>query len=249
MKKSKFTVEIEQELIRLAPKKFSGKFKPEDYIKGNGMQFSELQFLNLTMPAVRNQLKLVKGENLFKDMQNLWFESRIFDAKILAVYWLDKQPAEFLVKNSTDVLSWALEIDNWAHSDALCSIFARLYEAAPEKVLPVYLKWNRHKNPWLRRCSMVGTFYYSRMRKNPISFSLAKKLVTPHFKAPEYYVQKGVGWTIREMYNVYPDATIAYIQQNIRHLTPIAWVAASEKLDAKIKAPLLEKRKKFRQKN
>ena len=50
------------------------------------------------------------------------------------------------------------------------------------------------------------------------------------------------------MYNVYPNETVAFIQKNIHQLTPISWVAASEKLPTKIKAPLLVKRKKFRQK-
>lgn len=253
MKKSKFTVEIENKLKAAAPKKWASRFKPEDFLKGNGMETSSLKFLNLSMPALRHQLATLfstKTESyspeLFKDMQALWFESDIFDAKTFAIYWLDQQEPEFLLKNHKEVLKWAHEIDNWAHSDGLCSIFARMFDDSQNLLLPTYLKWNKHKNSWLRRCSMVGTFYYSRSRKNLPTFAQARKLVEPHFTAKEYYVQKGVGWTLREMYNVYPAETTRYIETKLPLITSIAWVAASEKMPKSKKSVLLKKRKQHR---
>ena len=255
MRKSTFTLQVENDLKKLSPKTFKGKFKPEDYVKGNGHELSKLNFLNLKMPTVRSYLSRIDGdkksshgEHLFKKMQALWFESDIFDAKIVALYWLDHQSTDFLVKNQKAILKWVNEIDNWAHSDAYCSAIARIFEHSLKSVLPTYLKWNGHANSWLRRCSMVGTFYYSYHRETQPSFKLACQLVSPHFEAKEYYVQKAVGWTIREMYNVYPEKTFKFIQQNNHRLTPIAWVAASEKLPAKLKAPLLKERKLSRKK-
>lgn len=253
MKKSNFTINIENKLKAVAPKKWASRFKPEDFLKGNGMETSSLQFLNMSMPALRHQLATLfstKAESyspeLFEDMQKLWFESDIFDAKMFAIYWLDQQKPEFLLKNHKAILKWADQIDNWAHSDGLCSIFARMFDNSQSLLLPTYMKWNKHKNSWLRRCSMVGTFYYSRSRKNVPTFAQARKLVEPHFTAPEYYVQKGVGWTLREMYNVYPNETTRYIESNLPLITPIAWVAASEKMPKAKKENLLKKRKLHR---
>ena len=96
---------------------------------------------------------------------------------------------------------------------------------------------------------MVSTFYYSRYRRKQPDFALAKGLVHPHLPAKEYYVQKGVGWTLREMYNVYPSETVKYIENNIDKISSIAWVAASEKLPPLIKQPLLKKRKAGRKVN
>jgi 3-methyladenine DNA glycosylase AlkD len=253
MKKSAFTLKVETDLRKIAPKTFSGKFKPEDYVKGNGHELSNLKFLNLRMPVVRNYIdnldinkKSSRGPQYFEKMNQLWFESDTFDSKIIPLYWLDYQSTDFLVKNQKQILNWVTEIDNWAHSDAYCSAIARIFEFDQKNALPTYLKWNKHKNPWLRRCSMVGTFYYSYHRDTQPTFRLAKKLVAPHFTAEEYYVQKAVGWTIREMFNVYPEKAVQFIKQNNFQLSPIAWVAASEKLPAKIKQLLLAERKKLR---
>lgn len=255
MKKSAFTKKIENQLAQKAPKKVTSHFSPEDYIMGAGQKSANLKFLNISIPQVRDtliNLKNTKKESysseLFADMQKLWFESDYFEAKVVALCWLEQQNPEFLKKEVKSLVKWSLIINNWAHSDGYCSTMAKLFDYDQAALLPTYLKWNQHQNPWLRRCSMVGTFYYSRCRHNQPSFSLAKKLVAPHFKAPEYYVQKAVGWTIREMYNVYPAETIQFIDNNLYQITPVAWVAASEKLPEKIKTKLLVKRKKIRQK-
>jgi 3-methyladenine DNA glycosylase AlkD len=252
-KKSKFTLQVEKELKALAPTKFKGKFKPEDFLRGPDHQRSALIFFNTSMPTIKNYLarlnllnqNLSTTEQFFK-MQNLWYESDVFDSKIIALYWLDEQDLDFLMQKQKEVLKWADDIDNWAHADTFCSTLARMFEQDQKKLLPTYLKWNKSKNPWHRRCSMVGTFYYSRSRKTQPSFELAASLVFPHFRAPEYYVQKAVGWTLREMYNVYPKKSVDFIRENNFQLSPVAWVAASEKLPKSIKNPLLKERKRFR---
>lgn len=254
MKKSKFTQQVEKYLIAHSPQKNNSKFKPEDYLSGKVNEKSQLQFLNMSMPQLQLSLKKFKdtaheshSEELFLDMQALWFESDIWEAKMFSLYWLIKQKDAFLVKNVKAVLKWVNVVDNWAHSDAYCSVIARMYDVAPTAVQSTLLSWNKSKNPWLRRCSMVSLYYYSRQRANPASFKLAVQLVNPHFEAPEYYVQKAVGWTIREMYNVYPEETVRYIQQKNPVLSSVAWVAATEKLKPHIKKPLLAARKAQRQ--
>lgn len=257
MSKSKFTRLIEDKLIKSKPK-ILGKFTPEHYISGNAAvsisgnekEKSSLTFTNHNMPSLRNLLKedfLVSKKNskadLYNEFRNLWLESNYFEAKMIALYWLDYQSIDFLIDNSKDILSWAELIDNWAHSDTLCNIYSRLYENDQKRTLSQYQKWNSARESWLRRCSMVGTFYYSRLRKIQPEYNVVKRLVSPHLSAPEYYVQKGVGWTIREMYNVYPDKTSSFIAKNIKKITPIAWVAASEKLPKKEKNLLLLERK------
>lgn len=251
--KSEFTLNIEAQLQKLAPKKMNSKFSDE-YLLGNSSKgASKLTLLRIKIPVLRKFAETHLGPKeksfdpaLLPLMKRLWFESDVFEAKHIPLYWLEHQSIETLLKHQKIILSWASEIDNWAHSDSYCSIMAKLFEADQKSLLPVYLKWNSHGNSWLRRCSMVGTFYYSRSRKVQPSFKLAKRLVDPHFKAKEYYVQKAVGWTIREMYNVYPIETVKYIENNLHQISPVAWVAASEKLPSGTKKNLLIKRKQLR---
>jgi 3-methyladenine DNA glycosylase AlkD len=68
-------------------------------------------------------------------------------------------------------------------------------------------------------------------------------MVEALLKDPEYYVQKGVGWTLREIYNLHPDATLEFIETNVKSISPAAWQASTEKLKPEIKQQLMVKRK------
>lgn len=210
---------------------------------------STLDYLGLSVPSVRAILK--KNLGVMKEdleiqlavFEKNWFEAKTFEQKALSLHWLDLLKKDQLLKVAKPLLSWSVVIDNWAHSDGLCGNYAKIFEHQPELYLATFQKWNKHKNPWLRRISMVGLIYYSRSRRTHPTFKLAQSFVRPHFTAPEYYVQKAVGWTLREMYNVYPKQTLAWIDENVRQISSIAWVAATEKLPLNTKQKLLAKRK------
>ncbi len=245
MEKTSMTLQIERKLKKIRPMT-AVKFFGESYIGGNE---SRLQYLNLKIPDVRTLFVSEKiSEWTFEDIENLWFSSNIFEVKTLAIIWLDKQSNEFLLNNIQKIFKWALHIDNWALSDGYCGILARAFEADSRKLLPTYKKWNRHKNPWLRRISIVGLFYYARARKVKPEFSLVISMVRPHLRAQEYYLQKGVGWTLRESYNVYPKETTEFIVTNLDQIHSDAWYAASEKMPTKLKQKLVLERRKQRKK-
>ena len=55
----------------------------------------------------------------------------------------------------------------------------------------------------------------------------------------EYYFQKGLGWTLREIYNVYPKRTLKFIESNLSNINPIAYSAATEKVKSKEKGSIV----------
>ncbi len=210
---------------------------------------SKWDYLGYSVPRVRSILKKdlsVHKENFqtqYQVFEKNWFDSKSFDQKSLSLYWLESLTHDQLLEIASSLVKWSSIIDNWAHADGLCSTYAKIYEKNPSLLHSTYKNWNLHKNPWLRRISMVGLMYYSRLRKAHPTYQQCTEFIEPHLRAPEYYVQKAVGWTLREMYNVYPQKTIRYIEKNIASISSIAWVAASEKLEPLVKKKLLAKRK------
>jgi 3-methyladenine DNA glycosylase AlkD len=218
----------------------------QNYVGGGQ---SDLQYLALSIPQVRailkNKLKLYELplDRQFEIFEKNWFDSNVFEVMSISLFWLEKLTDEELARYSKKLVKWSSRIDNWAHSDGLCGIYARIFEYNPRALLGTYKKWNRSSHPWLRRISMVGLMYYSRLRQTHPEFQLCVQMVKPHFSATEYYVQKAVGWTLREMYNVYPRQTVDLIENHLDKITPIAWVAASEKLPQTMKKKLLNRRR------
>ncbi|MGM0601318.1 MAG: DNA alkylation repair protein, partial [Candidatus Rifleibacteriota bacterium] len=122
-------------------------------------------------------------------------------------------------------------------------IYSRALEEKPELVLPVLNKWNTSDNPWKRRQSVVSLLYYSRLRKKVLPYKVMIKMVKNLLDDKAYYVQKGIGWTIREIYNCYPELTISFIKNHIKQIAPAAWQATSEKLPKDLRKKLVKQRR------
>jgi len=57
-------------------------------------------------------------------------------------------------------------------------------------------------------------------KKNTRILNQMDPLITRLLNDKEYYVQKGLGWTLRELHNVYPEQAIAYLQTHINRSAP-----------------------------
>lgn len=240
MKKSSITLKTEKELKSLQKLQNQKPYFPSDYIVGKSN--CQLKFINLTAPVMRKYYKTTDLN--WNNVNKIWNESDFFEAKNICLYWLDDQDSDFLIKNHKKIISWSKSIDNWAHADGYCSVLSRMFEKNPFLFIETYQKWNNHQNTWHRRLSLVGLFFYSRQRTVHPPFQLAEKFVLNNLNHDEYYLQKAVGWTIREMYNAYPKETLQFLNTHVKNIHPHAWYAASEKLSFKAKKNLLMKRKK-----
>ena len=82
------------------------------------------------------------------------------------------------------------------------------------------------------------------MRKTPYPpLSFCKQQILNLLDDDHFYVQKAVGWALRETYNVYPDKTQALLKTIADKIPPAGWQAATEKLNKKDKNVLTRIRK------
>ena len=141
------------------------------------------------------------------------------------------------------ILNWQDQVDDWPLCDSLAKIYTKVLVVLPGKVYSQLKKWNQDSTLWKRRQSVVSLLYYSRTKKTYLPFSKIEQLVTPLLSDKEYYVQKGVGWCLRELYTVYPKETFPYLMKNIQSISSIAFTIAIEKMSAKSKEELKAGRK------
>jgi 3-methyladenine DNA glycosylase AlkD len=240
----------EVEAILWATPRRVSKQNPEAYIGGGQ---SKLRYLGLRVPDLRkvhsegfsfSQKPLSEVSEIW---DFIWSNSDCFEVMCLALIWFsDKKQIQSLKTHWPVLKKWSLKIDNWAHADALSAIYARIHEEAPTTAYLTFKKWNLSKNPWLRRLSIVSLFYYSSQRKHPPPLHKVTFLLKPQLKYPHYYVQKGVGWTLREAWNVYPKPVYAFVEKNIHDISAIAFSAATEKMPLHTREHLKRIRKNSR---
>lgn len=209
-----------------------------------GAGVSSYRFLSLSVPQVRAFAEMDLGfaeksiKEQWQNWNSIWLHSDIYDLLLAAIIWASNQDTTEQWTHRKLLLAWSAKADNWALADSLCSIYATLFEQHPTEMAKVLEKWSLSKNPWERRISNVSLFYYSRSRKRLPTYKFAEKLILRQLADEHYYVQKGVGWALRECWNVYPEKTFALLQKIAGKIPPAAWTAATEKLSPKDKKSL-----------
>lgn len=208
-----------------------------------------MPMLGLTVPQQRAAMKKGYGFSGLPAAEQLpiwshiWFQARTHEAKMQGGFYVYRLEALAPEALWGAVAPWADAITCWDQSDTLSGVYARLLEAKPGLVLPTLKAWNRDADPWKRRQSVVSLFYYAQLRKKMRPVREVLKLVTPLLEDEDYYVQKGVGWTLRETFNAYPREALAYLEKHACDIHPDAFSAAIEKLDAGQKAGVKALRK------
>lgn len=238
--------EVETSLLKLGKKHKPGKWKPESYV---GKNVSKFLFINLKVPFIRQDLKqgYSFSQQSFSEQwpiwNSIWKKTRYFEVALTAAHFVNSCSNDEIFSVKEELLNWQNRVDNWAHSDELSNCYSRLLEINQSQLLPQFKTWNTSTNPWEVRQSLVGLLFYSRFRNKCLPSSKILKFIKPHLEHPHYYVQKGVGWTLRECWNLYPETTFQFMTKNAQKIPPAAWTAATEKLSSQDKNILRKIRK------
>lgn len=191
-----YVLEVEKRLRQIKKSTYPPKWKSADYV-GGGM--SKLEFLDLKAPVVRKAYSQgfsfsdESAETQWKIWNAIWNQSNVFEVMNMALIWAGSRSLEERHKYGATLLAWLGKVDNWAHSDSLSDFYSELLEHYRQKYFRFFKNWNASENPWKRRQSMVGLFFYSRMRKKYVPFKTAIAFVDRHLLDNHYYVQKGIG--------------------------------------------------------
>jgi 3-methyladenine DNA glycosylase AlkD len=181
----------------------------------------------------------------------MWHTTNNFWVKLHAYFFLErhlKKESE-LLEMWPVIVCWQDEVDDWGLCDALAKVYTKILEVDEAAVYRQLKAWNTDENLWKRRQSLVSLLYYSRTKKNFLTFDEIEQLIGPLLTDKEYYVQKGVGWSLRELHNVYPAETFPWLKLHIKSISAIAFTIAIEKMGPLMRDELKALRKFTRNEN
>lgn len=221
---------------------------PKDICLSYLGKFSKQEFLGLKVPTIRD---LVKKELKTRD-KDFWVnaieKSSYYEVKTSGFYALCERSNNYDL-SLTDFKRIFKVVDNWPQADTWCSLFSHYLENDKTgKYKELLQSWNKSKNPWKRRVSLVGLFDYAYFRKKYPAWSFVKSQVSTLLDDNDEYVQKGIGWTLREAGHIYPVQAKKFIVTNLEKISPIAYTAAVEKWPKEERAILAIKRREMRKK-
>jgi 3-methyladenine DNA glycosylase AlkD len=95
----------------------------------------------------------------------------------------------------------------WDTVDALAAWQVGYYFSKyPEKIQPYTNKWMSNGNIWLQRTCLIFQLKY----KEKTDFELLKSFINPLSGSKEFFIQKAIGWALREYSKLFPQEVMEF---------------------------------------
>lgn len=102
------------------------------------------------------------------------------------------------------------DIRNWAHTDVLCGVILSHF-LIKEIVTPQdFSSWTKSSSKWKRRAVPVT---FIEIMKKGASVDRLLEIIDPIMSDPEKFVQKGLGWFLREAWKIHPEKIEDYLMK------------------------------------
>lgn len=117
------------------------------------------------------------------------------ELQYFAIELLIKTKKQWTVEDVTLIEYLVTHKSWWDTVDFLAAIIAGAwFKKFPEHIKPVTEKWNTSENIWLQRTSILFQLKY----KKDTDLKLLSKYIKRLFSSNEFFVQKAIGWILRE---------------------------------------------------
>jgi 3-methyladenine DNA glycosylase AlkD len=105
----------------------------------------------------------------------------------------------------------------WDTVDALAAgTCGEYFKKYPQLAGEVTGTWNRHDNMWLVRSSILYQLKYKEKTDAERLFGY----IRPHLESKEFFIQKAIGWALRQYARTNPEAVLAFA--NTHPLAPLS---------------------------
>jgi 3-methyladenine DNA glycosylase AlkD len=196
---------------------------------------SELDFLAIPVPVLRQAVKTgfsfyhQSPLEILNVWNYIWQNSAYFEVMSAATTYYNLQNASVSPEIWAVLVNWSERVENWDHSDQLARIYSFLLPQRPAEVYDTLLLWSNSTNQWLRRLSLVSLIHYT--GKNAVFLPPEKVLpiVDNCLEDNRYYVQKAIGWVLREMGHVYTNEIYDHLKDNALKIPSLAFSVAIER--------------------
>ena len=155
--------------------------------------------------------KLVKNSDInhWDLVHNLWaLDQREY--QYVAIDYLKKTPAKFIQEEDDKLLEEIITTKSWWDSvDLIASNYVGKYFLKfPERIEPVIGRWRKSDNLWLNRTCLIFQLKY----KEKLDFELLKSLIEEFKPNQEFFIQKAIGWSLRQHSKHDPEAVKTYLE-------------------------------------
>ncbi|NEQ43721.1 MAG: DNA alkylation repair protein [Leptolyngbya sp. SIOISBB] len=176
---------------------------------------NQFEFLGLKSPQAKTLFKQFLAKNGLPNLEQLaaivrelwtWPER---EYQYVALNLLDKSQKQLtldqlpLLEHLITTKSWWDTVDSLASHNV-----GKLLSQYPERCDRLIEPWRQSDNIWLRRTTLLFQLGYKTQTDEALLFAI----VNENRASSEFFIQKAIGWALREYSKTAPDVVIAFVE-------------------------------------
>lgn len=129
----------------------------------------------------------------------------------IAIDYLNRTPKKGYQKDDYLRLEELITSKSWWDSvDSIASNYVGDYfKLFPEQIAPTINRWRKSDNMWLNRTCLIFQLKY----KYEVDFDLLKDLIRQFQPNKEFFIQKAIGWSLRQYSKYNPQAVANFVEE------------------------------------
>ncbi|TMD48844.1 MAG: DNA alkylation repair protein [Chloroflexi bacterium] len=205
---------------------------------------SDLEFLGVGLPAMREAVRTVKRENSGLDrrglvalVRTLWSRP-VFERRMTAVLLLEAFQPLLRPVDINLLERFIHQSKTWAFVDELATaIVGPLVERSPT-LLRVLDRWALDDDFWLRRSAMLALL--RPLRRGDGDFTRFARYAEAMLPEREFFIRKAIGWVLRETGKKRPELVYQWLLPRCGVASGVTVLEAVKYLSARQRADVLE---------
>ena len=202
---------------------------PDKAVEMAAYMKKRFDFLGIPTPLRR---KLCKP--LFKEMkpqapdwdfvESCW-ESPYREMQYVATNYLNVSVEQLTPQDLSRIELLITRKSWWDTIDALDKVIGGIFLNFPE-IRSQLIHWSQHDNIWLRRVAIDCQLSL----KQQTDKALLSEVIQNNFGQPEFFINKAIGWALREYGKTNPDWVKNFVQQYREMMAPLSVREALKRL-------------------
>lgn len=187
-------------------------------------------FLGIPKPKVKKLAKsYIQSASKYEDIDwnfiNLCWEKNYREAQYAGTEYIYSIQKKLTDKDIDKIKKLIITKSWWDIADALDKVIGKRALEYPS-VNDEMLEWSMSDNIWLRRVAIN----YQRLLKKKTSTELLEKIICNNLGTKEFFINKAIGWSLREYSKVNPDWIRGFLQKYESKLAKLSIKEASKYL-------------------
>lgn len=194
----------------------------EEAVKLSKYMRNQFEYFGLRAPLLRGLVKefiakngLLEQDELVDTIKTLWsFKER--EMQIAGLYIMDKM-IKNIRRNDLSLIEFIITTKSWWDTvDHIAKHHAGKYFSMYPKQIGTIDSWLESENIWLIRSAILFQLGY----KDKTNEELLSSIIERSLGTKEFFINKAIGWALREYGKTNPDFTIDFV--NSHSLPPLS---------------------------